>query len=164
MAVPLSSCPLSVTLTSLIRLALARKGCAAATALTASTLSFQAMTTVSPIGPSAPLGITRTGRPEWNRAASRALPESVRLSGDTRQNRHVGDFRAHRNGWRDKILDRYEIGVRLGVASRGLGEPFPRLALLQRHLLLADIDQLLEVDGAKLSRIRQARGRRGTRL
>jgi hypothetical protein len=45
-------------------------------ALTASTVSFQAITTVSPMVSFHASGTTSTGRPEWNKAASRALVQN----------------------------------------------------------------------------------------
>jgi hypothetical protein len=48
------------------------------------------------------------------------------------------------------------------MAARRLGEPLLCLTLFQTRLLLADIDQLLEVEGTDLGRVREPRRRRET--
>ena len=50
------------------------------------------------------------------------------------------------------------------MGGRGLVEPRPGFALLRRHLLAADIDQVLGVERAELGRIGQPLPGRGTKM
>ncbi len=57
-----------------------------------------------------------------------------------------------------------QVGRTLGKARAVLPSQISACRCLELHLLLADVDQLLEIDWAELGRIREPVGRRGARM